>query len=188
MTESELRYDPLDCSGNLTGKPASCLIAERISMTSHHTPGALPCSHLQDVGWPFRLDLVIDDEAGFTDALVSCRTCGMSYLLEMLDWLKNLRVMRIASVAPAAAAHLLRDLERGSCDPGRAAAETQQVRLSAQTLDLLLLIDASRQQLLAIAPVPTEPAVPTASWRALPCDGSWVRYARSYRAMLNGQA
>ena len=29
---------------------------------------------------------MLDDQSGFTDAIVECRTCGQNVLLEMLEW------------------------------------------------------------------------------------------------------
>jgi len=142
----------------------------------HHPP---LCSHVQPGSWPFEIALVIDEQVGFTDALVTCRTCGDAYLLEMLDWQDRLRVMRTSTVERARVAGLLRDLARGSCDIRRAGAELQHVQTSSSFTPWLLVIDAVAVRIVAIVPVPATTHLPAVSWRALPCDGSWLAYARS---------
>ena len=142
----------------------------------HHPP---LCDHVQPDGWPFEVELVIDEQMGFTDALVACRTCGSPYLLEMLDWRDRLRLMRVSTVESSRAAGLLHNLGRGSCDVGRAGAELQQLQTSTTFSPWLLLMDAGAMRITALVPVPEMPHLPAASWRALPCDGSWVRYAEA---------
>jgi len=137
------------------------------------------CYHVQAGAWPFEIELVIDEQMGFTDALVACRTCGNRYLLEMLDWRDRLRVMRVSAVESGRAAALLRNLDRGSCDLRRAGAELQQLQMSTSFSQWLLLVDARDVCITSIVPIPATPRLPAASWRDLPCDGSWVDYAQS---------
>jgi len=132
------------------------------------------CEHLQPGTWPFEIELVIDEQFGFTDVLVACRTCGRGYLLEMLDWRDRLRVMRVAPVEDTQAQGLLRTLDRGSCDIRRAGAELQHLRASTRHSDWLLLIDARELRVTGIASAPATPRLPGASWRELPCDGRWL--------------
>jgi len=132
------------------------------------------CEHLQPGSWPFEIELVIDEQFGFTDALVACRTCGRRYLLEMLDWRERLRVMRVAVVDHAQTAGLLRTLDRGSCDVRRGGAELQHLQSSAERSGWLLLIDARALRITGIAPAPATPRPPVAGWRELPCDGRWL--------------
>ncbi len=142
----------------------------------HHPP---LCDHVQSGGWPFVVELVIDEQMGFTDALVACRTCGTSYLLEMLDWRDRERLMRVSTVDSSRVAGLLRNLDRGSCDLRRASAEVQQLQTSATFSPWLLLMDSTTMRIVGVVPVPPDRMMPTDSWRALPCDGSWVDYAQT---------
>ncbi len=133
------------------------------------------CDHVQPDTWPFDVELVIDEQIGFTDALVACRTCGTAYLLEMLDWRLRQRLMRVSTVESSRVAGLLRNLGRGSCDLKRAGAEVQQLQAGATFSPWLLLLDATAMRIEAIVPVPADRKLPTDGWRALPCDGSWIR-------------
>lgn len=140
----------------------------------HAAPPHPPlCDHVQPDTWPFEVELVIDEQVGFTDALVACRTCGAPYLLEMLDWRGRQRLMRISTIDSARVAELLHNLGRGSCDLKRAGAEVQQLQTSATFAPWLLLIDATAMRIDSILPVPEGRRLPAASWRELPCDGSW---------------
>lgn len=131
------------------------------------------CDHVQPDTWPFEVELVIDEQVGFTDALVACRTCGTAYLLELLDWRGRQRLMRISTVDSARVAGLLHNLGRGSCDLKRAGAEVQQLQTSATFAPWLLLMDSIAMRIESILPVPADRRLPTASWRELPCDGGW---------------
>jgi len=144
------------------------------------------CEHLRPGTWPLSIRLVLDDHLGPTDFLADCAECGRTWLLEMLDWRDPLRLLRLAALPADHAARLIRDLERGSCDPARATAELQYVRSSAAPLPWLLLMDVGGPRIEALVPVPDDRRVPGAAWRELPCDGSWVDYARSYVEMEKG--
>jgi hypothetical protein len=50
----------------------------------------------------------------------------------------------------------------------------------------LLVVDTAGPRVSAVAAVPAPVRLPGASWRELPCDGSWVDYARSKTEMVNG--
>jgi hypothetical protein len=143
------------------------------------------CPHLRSGTWPLRWTLVLDDQLGPADGLASCRECGAAYLLEMLDWRGSERLLRLAVLRADVADRLLHDLERGSCDAGRAAAELSHVRSLARTVPWLLLVDTSGPRIVALVPAPADRTVPTAGWRELPCDGAWIDYARSYVEMVN---
>jgi len=132
------------------------------------------CDHVQPGGWPFEIELVIDEQIGFTDALVSCRTCGSAYLLEMLDWKAHERLMRVSTVDSGRVRRLLHDIGRGSCDPKRARAEVQHLQTSSTYSPWLLLIDSRDVRITGLVPVPPDTPLPTPSWRQLPCDGSWL--------------
>ncbi len=147
---------------------------------------AEPCEHLRAGTWPLRVRLTLDEHLGFTDALVSCECCERWYLLEMLDWRGRHRVMRISGVDPGHGATVMKDLSRGSCDVGRAGAELHHLRTLATASHWLLLMDAGGPTVEGIVPVPAGARVPTSGWRELPCDGSWIDYARSKIDMVNG--
>jgi len=144
------------------------------------------CSHVRPGDWPFEVALTLDEQLGITDALVACRMCGRPYLIEMLDWQGDHRVMRVSVLEPSRAAGVLRDLTRGSCDVSRAGAEVHHLQTQSAFSPWLLLIRASRMTIEAVVPTPVDRPLPGASWRKLPCDGSWVGYARSYTSMANG--
>lgn len=144
------------------------------------------CGHVRPGQWPFRVELVLDDQLGFTEALVRCRHCGATYLLNMMDWRGPVRVMRMAPLARVHADALIRDLTRGSCDVHRAGAEVQHVRRLAPFSRTLLLMDTGGPLIEALVEVPADVRVPAASWRELPCDGEWVDYVRSNTETVKG--
>lgn len=137
------------------------------------------CEHLIPGPVPFVTLLVLDDHLGPTELLVRCRHCATSepatWLLEMLDWLDDLRLFRIRTADPVAAAGLLRDLDRGSCDLRRAQEQVRHFGLSSERLSALLLLNQRTSQVSRIIEVPEGDLVPGAGWRDLPCDGSWIR-------------
>jgi hypothetical protein len=144
------------------------------------------CEHVRPGGWPFRVALDLDEHMGITDALVTCRYCDRPYLIEMLDWQGPLRVMRVSILDSAQAAGVIRDLTRGSCDVRRAGAEVHHLQTQTPFSRWLLLIRATMPVIEAVVPVEAETRLPGGSWRELPCDGSWVDYARSKTSMTNG--
>lgn len=143
------------------------------------------CAHVETGIWPWQVELLLDEQLGLTDALVRCRVCQRPYLLEMLDWQGGTRVLRVAAVDPDVAAGTVHDLGRGSCDVGRAGAQVHQLRSASVFSRWLLWVDLQQPVILAVVPVPEDGRLPAASWRSLPCDGSWVDYARSYSSMSN---
>lgn len=145
-----------------------------------------PCEHLQPGTWPLVIDLLLDEQITFTDALTHCRHCGRRYLLEMLDWRGAERVLRIAQVDDGQARGVLHDLGRGSCDLRRAGAEVHHLLTSSAFAPWLLLIDSRSPLLRALVPAPAGRPLPAGSWRTLACDGSWVDYARSNTEMVKG--
>lgn len=144
------------------------------------------CEHVRPGSWPFHVRLVLDEHLGFTDALVACRHCATSYLLEMLDWLDNDRVMRISAPAADRTEGVIHDIRRGSCDLSRAGQEVHHLRTSTPLCPILLLVDWRVPSIAAVAEVRDGDRLPGASWRDLPCDGRWVRYARSKTDMVKG--
>ena len=146
------------------------------------------CEHIAPGAYPFIVELAIDDHLGLTDGIVRCRDCQRVYLLEMLDWLGNNRVFRISLLADDHAQRLIRDLTRGSCDVRRAGAEVQHLKTASAFARCLILIDSSGPQIAHIAPLPLAPPLPSASWRELPCDGSWVNYLQRHQAPGPGRS
>jgi hypothetical protein len=146
------------------------------------------CEHVQPGTWPFLVRLALDEHLGFTDALVACRHCGATYLLEMLDWLDQDRVMRVSLPPADRTDSVIHDIERGSCDLTRAGREIHHLRTSTPLCRLLLLVDWRGPTITAIVDAPSQERLPGVSWRELPCDGSWVRYARSNTEIVNPKA
>ncbi len=132
------------------------------------------CGHLAPGPYPFRTVLVLDDQLGPTESLIRCRQCDAPYLLEMLDWRGSMRLFRVRRPERSATDALERDLSRGSCDLNRASAEVFQFSLDAEPCPWLLLLDQGAGTLLARIDIDAKTAVPTAPWRELPCDGSWI--------------
>lgn len=132
------------------------------------------CAHTVAGPLPFESVLVLDDHLGPTDWLVRCRTCAAHYLLEMLDWDGPSRLYRVRAPAHDAVAGLLRDLERGSCDLDRAGAEANHFSLSSTRLPTLMRLNLSSSELSALIEA-SGVRLPGASWRELPCDGSWLK-------------
>lgn len=137
-----------------------------------HSP--VLCAHIQPGACPWETELVIDDHLGPTECLVACRTCGRAYLLELLDWLGSQRLFRVRAPSPDAVALLTRDLDRGSCDLGRAREEVRHVSLSSDRLPVVLLYDTKTASLVARIALEDPGDVPWAGWRDLPCDGTWI--------------
>jgi hypothetical protein len=146
------------------------------------------CAHLIAGAYPFQVDLVLDDHLGFTDAVVRCRHCQRAYLLEMLDWANHDRLFRICVLNGDHAQRLIRDLTRGSCDVQRAGAEVQQMKTVSPFSAWLILVDTVAPLISAVAPLPAGRDLPGASWRELPCDGTWVNYARETQPTGSGRS
>ena len=136
-------------------------------------PTASLCAHIVPGAAPFAIELVLDDAGGPTDAMVRCRHCGEHWLLEMLDWRSRERLMRVSPLNAARVTALLANLERGSCDSGRAAAEVASATAGVNTLSCLLGLDARDLSITRLVAIPGGQALPRAGWRSLPCDGHW---------------
>jgi hypothetical protein len=136
-------------------------------------PAASLCAHIVPGEAPFAIELVLDDAGGPTDALVRCRHCGAHWLLEMLDWRGRERLMRVSPLCASRVTALLANLERGSCDSGRAAAEVASATASVIALPCLLALDGRDFSITRLLALPPEQQMPRAGWRALPCDGRW---------------
>jgi hypothetical protein len=133
------------------------------------------CSHVSRGQNPFETVLVLDDQLGPTEFLGRCRDCRKLYLLEMFDWQGSLRAFRLSVPATGSTEALLRDLERGSCDLSRAREEVRSFTLTSTRLEELILMDTSQQTVVETASsTDFDVAVPTANWRELPCDGTWI--------------
>ena len=130
------------------------------------------CAHLTPGAYPLVIDAVLDTNPGITDALTHCHACGQPYFLEMLDCKNTCRLFRLRLVDRSSCAGLLRDLDRGSCDPDRAKQETQHVRLASPLSKSLMLVDVSGPVIVWLASA--EENIPGACWRELTCDGAWI--------------
>ena len=146
-----------------------------MNQPAHRSDPERLCGHLAAGPYPFRTVLVLDDHLGPTESLIRCRQCEAPYLLEMLDWQGGRRLYRVRAPERTATDALEHDLSRGSCDLSRAGAEVFQFTLTAQTQDVLMLLDLDAGTLEALIDIDTATTVPTAPWRELPCDGSWLQ-------------
>ncbi|MGE0624959.1 MAG: hypothetical protein AB7I04_13850 [Pseudomonadales bacterium] len=144
--------------------------------SSSHEQTSAPglCPHIRPGPCPWETELVIDDHLGPTESLIACRTCGRAYLLEMLDWSGSLRLFRVRAPEGAAIALLTRDLNRGSCDLGRAREEVRHVSLASDRVAELLLYDTQAASLVERIALIDPGDVPWAGWRELACDGSRI--------------
>lgn len=142
------------------------------------------CVHIATAAhepYPFELDIVLDDQSGFTDAVVECRTCAQSVLLEMLEWSGKHYEERVyrTSLVPADAVALFRkNRARGSCDVKRSGAEAHAFTHLAELTPWLVALDLGKREMLGATRLPSGTDVPIVSWREL-LAGNGVR--RSWR-------
>ncbi len=125
--------------------------------------------------WPFEVALLLDDEQGMTDAIVT--SDGQAFLLEMIDWggpRLSRRIYRIAALADDIWQAFRHNLSRGSCDLTRAGNELAALAAASDLLPALVAADVSERRLLAVSVLPTTRGLPTRSWRnGLPDDATW---------------
>jgi len=94
---------------------------------------------------------------GAVDAVVRCARCGEHALLRLLDWAPpgfTLRVYSLAALRAADSALFLRNLERGSCQVGRASAELDALVAAAGPSERLIALDVARDRVVASGPLP----------------------------------
>lgn len=130
-----------------------------------------PCDHLRAGQWPIRIEHTFTMLVSFADAVASCRTCGQTYLLELLDVRGSDRLYRLSICNPELTAQLLTDLNRGSCDLQRAQAQFDEFSRQSQASGTLLWTDSQRSIIREV--VTTDLNLPVDGWQSLPCDGSW---------------
>jgi hypothetical protein len=134
-------------------------------------PIANACTHLAAASagaYPFRIDTVLDDQGGITDAIVRCVACGQAYLIELLDWsgaVFERRRFRTSLLDDAVVERFKHNRRRGSCDINRSAAEWFTVQSQARLTDLELTLDTRRTELLTARRLPAHTDVPMAHWR-----------------------
>lgn len=136
-----------------------------------------PCGHLKPGSYPLQLELLIDAELTFTDALMSCRLCHQPYLLELLDRRGSEALFRFSMPDAAQCRALIHNLNRGSCDLQRSQAELNNLQNLSPYLPYLLLLETTEPKILQLLDLhDTRP--PSGSWRQLPCDGHWFDQLR----------
>lgn len=129
------------------------------------------CAHVGATApgpYPFAVEMVVDGQSGFTDAVVRCRQCGQAYLLEMLDWAGaqlERRRFRTSLLDDAVVAKYAHNRSRTSCDLTRASAEWYAVQTQARLTDLELTLDVGAATLIAARCVPAGTDIPMAHWR-----------------------
>jgi hypothetical protein len=133
--------------------------------------GSTACEHLahaQPGEFPFAIEMVLDGQSGFTDAIVRCRICGQAYLIEMLDWSGKRferRTFRVSLLDDAVVARYAHNRERASCDLKRAAAEWYAVQTQARLTNLQIALDVDDATLLGATELPLDTDIPMAHWR-----------------------
>jgi|GEM_PF-2001686 len=135
------------------------------------------CGHLQPNSYPLQLDLLIDAELTWTDALLSCTRCGQPYLLELLDQRGCEQLFRIRTPDISEVRGLLHDLSRGSCDLQRAGAQLHTLQSMNPYLPRLLWLEYRKPEILDLLDI-SGMRLPADSWRSLPCDGEWFAQLR----------
>ena len=135
------------------------------------TGHAALCHHFADAvdaPFPFDVEIVLDDQAGFTDAVVTCRYCGQHVLLELLEGggaRFEARVYRASLVPTQAVALYLKDRARGSCDVKRAGAEAHAFTSLAELTPHLVALDLGAREVSGVVRLPDGVDVPMTSWR-----------------------
>jgi len=118
--------------------------------------------------YPFRVDTVLDEQGGITDAIVRCTDCAQAYLIELLDWsgaIRERRRFRTSLLEDDVVERFKHNRRRGSCDVNRSAAEWFTVQSQARLTDLELTLDTQRGTLVAATRLPADTDVPMAHWR-----------------------
>jgi hypothetical protein len=134
-------------------------------------PSTTACAHLARASsgpYPFRIDTVLDEQGGITDAIVRCQDCGQAYLIELLDWsgdIREQRRYRTSRIDDAVIERFKHNRRRGSCDVNRSAAEWFTVQSQARLTDLALTLDTRRAELVSAERLPADADVPMGHWR-----------------------
>ena len=129
------------------------------------------CEHLARATpgeFPFAVEMVLDGQSGFTDAIVRCRTCGQAYLIEMLDWAAPRyvrRTFRVSLLDDGVVVRYAHNRERASCDLKRAAAEWYAVQTQARLTNVSIVLDVDDATLIGAHVLPRDTDVPMAHWR-----------------------
>lgn len=130
-----------------------------------------PCEHL--AAGQLTTELPLEDWFGTAEAITSCPICPAHYLIELLDIDGPRRAFRLTMLDKAAAALLIRDFTRGSCDPGRAAAEVNALKAQYPRTNFVIVShDGSLRDLQLIH---ASQPLPSTHWRELPMRGEWLR-------------
>ena len=131
----------------------------------------MACAHLvtsEPEPFPFAVEIVLDDQAGITDAIIRCNTCRQGYLIEMLDWsgpqLRQ-RTYRTSLLDDDVVERYMHNRTRGSCDVNRASAEWFAVQAQARLTDLELTLDVQNARLVGARRLPSGTDIPMAHWR-----------------------
>jgi hypothetical protein len=132
----------------------------------------LLCSHIKPGTTPFETLFVLEEHLGLASGLVECRSCGATYLLELIDLVDHDRAYRVTNVDPAHAGAMIRTLSRGTCDIHRAQAEVQNLEGQSALLDVTLSMLGN--QVTGVVQAASTREIPKDHWRNLPCDGRWI--------------
>jgi hypothetical protein len=121
---------------------------------------------------------VLEWSDGPVTAIARCRRCDGLGLVELLDWDGDhrVRIFGLAAFAPGPLAVYERNVQRGSCDPGRAAREAEALLASAGPVERLVALDVATGLVLATAERSRDVVLPRGAWQErLPASGdaSW---------------
>ena len=129
------------------------------------------CKHIRPGDAPFETLFVLEEHLGLASGLVECRTCGTTYLLELIDLAGSDRAYRVMDVEPGHAQAMVRTLSRGSCDLQRAQSEVHNLESQSTLLDVTISMNGSDVTEVRQA---SNGEIPKDHWRMLPCDGTWL--------------
>jgi hypothetical protein len=130
------------------------------------------CEHIRPGDTPFETLFVLEEHLGLASGLVECRTCGTTYLLELIDLAGSDRAYRVMDVEPGHAQAMVRTLSRGSCDIQRAQSEVHNLESQSTLLDVTISMNGS--DVTEVRQAASNGEIPKDHWRMLPCDGTWL--------------
>lgn len=109
---------------------------------------------------------ILDWQHGPVTAVVRCVRCPQLGFLERLEPDRSAATRRFAlsGLDPEAFALYRRDVERGSCDPGRLARETHALYTSAGRVERLVTLRVADGAVLRVEPAPDQAPSPASGF------------------------
>lgn len=141
------------------------------------------CAHLGGDGFEecaFEARDLLDWYDGPVAAVVRCLDCPGRALVQLIDWSRShvVRVFSLAALSGEAHETYLRNVDKGSCDPGRLTLEREALVASAGPACRIVAIDVDSHAVVASAPRAPSLAIPIGTWQErLPPeeDPSWFK-------------